>query len=143
MLKAGVKQILFSFGCAAYGAPATVPIRENQPKLLALRHLLSGGASAELNLGTGRGHSVKEVVSAVERTSGQRIVTRTADRRPGDPPQLVADPSNAASVLGWKPHYPRLHSIVESAWRWHAAQAGVQVQGGVDIYGRVTSQPCR
>jgi UDP-glucose 4-epimerase len=94
--------------------------------VLALRHLLSGGASAELNLGTGRGHSVIEVVSAAERASGQRIVTRTAGRRPGDPPQLVADPSKAASLLAWKPHYPGLDSIVESAWRWHAAHAGVE-----------------
>jgi UDP-glucose-4-epimerase GalE len=94
--------------------------------VLALRHLLSGGASVELNLGTGRGHSVMEVVTAAERASGQRIVTRTAGRRLGDPPQLVADPSKAASLLGWKPHSPGLDSIVESAWRWRAVHAGIQ-----------------
>ena len=108
MLKAGVKQILFSFGCAAYGAPATVPIRENQPKLLALRHLLSGGASAELNLGTGRGHSVKEVVSAVERTSGQRIVTRTADQAPWRSAPIGCGPEQCSFGLRMEAPLPPL-----------------------------------
>jgi UDP-glucose-4-epimerase GalE len=86
----------------------------------ALRYLAAGGESAALNLGTGRGHSVAEVIRTAERVTGRPIPQRVAGRRPGDPPVLVADPSRAAAVLGWKPQLSSLDNIVSSAWKWHS-----------------------
>ncbi|HEV2494190.1 MAG TPA: UDP-glucose 4-epimerase GalE [Terriglobia bacterium] len=88
--------------------------------LLAFKHLLAGGESCALNLGTGQGHSVREVIAAVGRMCGGRVPYHDAPRRAGDPPSLVADPSRASRVLAWKPRYSELDSIVESAWKWHA-----------------------
>ncbi len=90
--------------------------------VLALRYLANGGSSMALNLGTGKGHSVREVIQAVERVSGRHFPVRETGRRPGDPPALVADASRAAQVLGWRPRYPELDSLVEHAWRWHASR---------------------
>ncbi len=87
-----------------------------------LRYLANGGSSMALNLGTGKGHSVREVIQAVERVSGRHFPVWETGRRPGDPPALVADASRAAQVLGWRPRYPELDSLVEHAWRWHASR---------------------
>jgi UDP-arabinose 4-epimerase len=89
----------------------------------ALRYLEQGGQSAALNLGTGVGHSVRQVVAAVERVSGRTVRTTLAPRRTGDPPALVAAPGRAQQVLGWRPAHSDLESIVRSAWRWHQAMA--------------------
>lgn len=94
--------------------------------VLALEYLARGGESIALNLGTGAGHSIKEVVSVVERVTGHRIRTRRFPRRPGDPPVLVADPSRAKQLLNWKPSRT-LEQIVSTAWNWiqhgHKAEA--------------------
>ena len=89
----------------------------------ALGYLMEGGESVALNLGTGKGHSVREVIAAVERVSKARVPAREASRRAGDPPVLVADPTKAAQVLGWKPARTSLDPIVETAWKWHSAAA--------------------
>ena len=86
--------------------------------VLALRSLMEGGQCLAMNLGTGQGHSVREVIAAVERVSKLKVPARDAARRAGDPPVLVADPSRAAQVLGWKPRHSTLDEIVESAWKW-------------------------
>jgi UDP-arabinose 4-epimerase len=86
----------------------------------ALEHLARGGESLALNLGTGKGHSVREVIATVAKVSGSPVPTRDAPRRAGDPPALVADPAKAMSILNWKPKYVELSQIVESAWRWHS-----------------------
>jgi len=91
--------------------------------VLTLTYLLEGGGSRALNLGTGRGHSVREVVAAVERVSGRRVPTREAPRRPGDPPILAADATTARRLLGWQPRFLELDDIVETAWRWHTSRA--------------------
>jgi UDP-glucose-4-epimerase GalE len=91
--------------------------------LRALDRLASGTASQAINLGTGRGHSVREVVESVRGIGARPVPVESADRRPGDPPELVADPSRARSVLGWTPRYPDLSTIVEHAWAWHVARA--------------------
>ena len=75
-------------------------------------------AALRLNLGTGRGHSVREVVAAVRKVTGRDVRVREVGRRAGDPPALVADARQAATVLGWKPRYPELEIIVEHAARW-------------------------
>ncbi len=84
----------------------------------ALRHLVEGGASAAVNLGTGRGASVREVIDAVEAVAGRRVTVKEAPRRAGDPPVLVADPSRAEALLKWRAKAD-LTKIVEDAWRWH------------------------
>jgi UDP-glucose-4-epimerase GalE len=87
--------------------------------VLALQHLERGGASVALNLATGQGYSVREVIDAAERVSGQRIARRESPRRPGDPPVLIADPRRAGEVLGWTPRHSELDTILATAWAWH------------------------
>ena len=87
--------------------------------LLALAKLEKGAKDLRLNLGTGKGHSVREVLGAVEKISGRKVPAREVGRRAGDPPALVADARRASEVLGWKPKYPALETIVEHALRWH------------------------
>jgi UDP-arabinose 4-epimerase len=89
----------------------------------ALDHLRRGGGATALNLGTGNGHSVREVVAAVERATGHEVPFEEAPRRPGDPPALVAAPARARQVLGWQPLHSDLDTIVTTAARWHAARA--------------------
>ena len=79
------------------------------------------GRGIVLNLGTGRGFSVREVVEAARRVTGHPIPTIDKPRRPGDPPALFADPSKAREILGWTASHQDLDEIVASAWRWHSA----------------------
>jgi UDP-arabinose 4-epimerase len=88
----------------------------------ALDRLRNGGESGALNLGTGAGHSVREVIRSVERVSGRRVPARDMTRRPGDPPVLVADPDRAGQILGWMARYADLDEIVETSWRWHSSE---------------------
>jgi UDP-arabinose 4-epimerase len=87
--------------------------------VLALGHLLKGGNSVALNLGTGAGHSVRAVIDAAERVTGRSIPRREAARRAGDPPTLVADARRAKAALGWTPKLSGLDDIIASAWAWH------------------------
>jgi len=89
----------------------------------ALDRLLAGGLSLTLNLGTGVGHTVREVIAAAERITGHRIPRREGPRRPGDPPVLVADASRAREVLGWTPALSDLDTIIRTAWAWHCRDA--------------------
>jgi UDP-glucose-4-epimerase GalE len=84
----------------------------------ALDKLRDGATRLCVNLGTGGGHSVRQVIAAVEKVSGKKVPARETGRRAGDPPALVADARLAADVLGWKARLPRLETIVEHAWRW-------------------------
>jgi UDP-glucose 4-epimerase len=86
--------------------------------LLALEQLEPGSGNA-YNLGTGRGYSVCEVLSACEAVTGRRIPVRFAPRRPGDPPELVAVAGRAMEKLRWHPRHTDLRDIVETAWKWH------------------------
>jgi UDP-arabinose 4-epimerase len=92
--------------------------------LLALAHLAAGEPSFVANVGTGQGHSVREVIAAVERVSGRAVPHREVARRPGDAPSLVADARRAGALLGFHPRYPDLTTIVEHAWKWHASHTG-------------------
>ncbi len=82
---------------------------------------LPPGGAVALNLGTGAGRSVREVVQAGRRVTGHPIPAAYRPRRPGDPPTLVAAAQRAAAVLGWHPRRSGLAEILESAWRWHRA----------------------
>jgi UDP-glucose-4-epimerase GalE len=85
----------------------------------ALAYLFAGGETTQVNLGTGTGNSVREVIDAVERVTGRAVPKREVARRAGDPPELVADPSKANSLLGWKPAMSDIDSIIRTAWAWH------------------------
>lgn len=93
----------------------------------ALGHLDAGGESVALNLGTGAGHSVREVVRMVEAVSGRSVPVRETERRAGDPAELVADAGRVAELLGWQPRHSSLRQIIESAWRWHAERRSLVV----------------
>lgn len=84
----------------------------------ALAYLENGGESDFFNLGTGLGHSVLQLADAVARTAGKPVPRVFADRRPGDPPRLVASAEKAERVLGWTPTRSDLDSILTSAWAW-------------------------
>ena len=73
-----------------------------------------------LNLGTGDGHSVREVIATIEEVGNRPVPVREQARRPGDPPILVADATRAREVLGWRPRFETLQAVVETAWAWHA-----------------------
>ena len=85
----------------------------------AIDHLVNDGRSVALNLGTGKGTTVKELLAAIGDVAGREIAITQASRRPGDTAALVADNSMARDVLGWVPRND-LSSIVSTAWKWHA-----------------------
>jgi UDP-glucose-4-epimerase GalE len=89
----------------------------------ALEYLFEGGPSAAFNLGTGKGYSVTEVLSAVEEITGCTLPKRFGPRRSGDPPVLVADSTRARQVLGWEPTRS-LRDIVVTAWAWMQSRSG-------------------
>lgn len=80
---------------------------------------LQPGCGLKLNLGTGRGHSVREVIETCRRVTGHAIPQVVTARRSGDAPELVADSRRAQGLLGWEPRYADLESIVHTAWNWH------------------------
>lgn len=88
---------------------------------LAALERLRPGECLKLNLGTGRGFSVHEVIRACRRVTGREIPARIGPRRAGDPAELVADASLARRTLQWQPDYTSIESIVQTAWRWHQA----------------------
>ena len=92
----------------------------------ALESLLAGGASDRFNVGTGTGHSVFEVVRAVEEVTGEKVPYTIGPRREGDPPALVADSGKLQRTLGWKPRYASLREIVATAWAFEKNHIGVK-----------------
>lgn len=86
--------------------------------LAALRHLDAGGDSLRLNLGSGQGTTVREVISTVAKVTGRPVPVREGARRPGDPAALVASSAGAERVLGWRPTRG-IDTIVQDAWNWH------------------------
>jgi UDP-arabinose 4-epimerase len=84
----------------------------------ALRALLDGAGTMALNLGTGRGSSVRELVAAVREVTGRDLAVQSGPRRAGDPPVLVADPARAREKLGWRPLHSELAAQVAHAWAW-------------------------
>jgi UDP-glucose-4-epimerase GalE len=87
--------------------------------VMALRRIAAGGASSAYNLGTGRPHSVRAVVEAVEHVTGMPVPWTLGPRRPGDPAALYASADKARSELSWTPRLGDLDAIVGTAWRWH------------------------
>ena len=85
----------------------------------ALEAIVETGKSGAYNLGTGRPHSVREVIETVQRVTGRTVPWTLGPRRPGDPAVLYAAPHKAQAELHWTPQYPELESIVGTAWEWH------------------------
>jgi UDP-glucose 4-epimerase len=96
---------------------------------LAQAHILAmqairPGKGLTFNLGNGAGYSVREVIEAARRITGHAIPVKEGPRRAGDPPSLVASSERIIKELGWKPQYPAIQSILETAWRWHKSHPG-------------------
>lgn len=90
--------------------------------VLAVRRLLDCGEKMAINLGSGNGSSVRQVIAMAEQVSGRNIRVREVPHRPGDPPVLVADCTRANRVLSWRPRLSDLATIVGTAWKWHSRQ---------------------
>ena len=84
-----------------------------------IEYLAKEGKSIALNLGVGRGYSNLEVLSAVERVTGNKVERTFGKRRPGDPAKLWADNTKAKALLGWNPKYSELETIISTAWKWY------------------------
>jgi len=87
--------------------------------ILALNYLQDKDESLIVNLGTGNGQTVREVIRAVEKVSGKPTPVQEGPRRPGDPPGLYAHADKAYALLGWKPRYGDIETIVGTSWKWH------------------------
>ncbi|MGD0192282.1 MAG: UDP-glucose 4-epimerase GalE [Rhizomicrobium sp.] len=92
--------------------------------LAALRYLRAGGKTIALNVGTGKGQSVHEVIGAAKRVTGRDFAVRAGERRAGDPPTLVADVSLAKSTLGFEARWHDMDAIIGTAWAWHRKKSG-------------------
>jgi UDP-glucose 4-epimerase len=84
----------------------------------AIDYLSHGGDSIMLNCGTGRGHSVKEVLQTIEKVTGKKLSVTYGPRREGDPPVLVAAADKIRQLFGWNPEYTELEPIIRTAWKW-------------------------
>ena len=104
----------------------------------ALEHLLGGGDTITVNLASGKGASILEVIDMARSITGLRIDARNAPRRPGDPPILVADASRAKSLLGWSTERSDLATIIADAWRWHSDRlrsgSGKGTRRGINVF---------
>jgi len=98
----------------------------------ALAYLERNGDSRAFNLGSGCGSSVYDVVRAVANTGGKTVPVREFPRRPGDPPELIADASVARRCLGWHPRFSRLETIVRDAWAWRVTEPAHEVAGAFE-----------
>jgi UDP-glucose 4-epimerase len=121
---AGEKPEIAVFG-NNYPTPDGTPIRDYihvsdlaDAHILALGNLRNGGSSEALNVGTGHGYSVLEVIECARQVTKREIRARFDAPRAGDPARLVADSSRIQNVLGWKPAVSDLRNIVQSAWSW-------------------------
>ncbi|KEO58607.1 UDP-glucose 4-epimerase GalE [Thioclava indica] len=135
MAAAGLGPPLQVFG-TDYATPDGTCIRDYihvsdlaRAHLCALDHLEGGGENVALNLGTGRGASIFDVVAAVERVTGRGVPLRFGPRREGDPPELTADPTRAAELIGFAPAYRELDDMIAHAAPWFGLSA--QNQRGV------------
>lgn len=90
----------------------------SQAHVAALEHLQQGRASGIYNCGYGHGYSVLDIVQAVEKISGIKLQTRKVERRPGDPAELVADPSKLRATFNWLPQFDNIEKIVRTAYAW-------------------------
>jgi UDP-glucose 4-epimerase len=91
-----------------------------QAHILAVKYLLEGNDSNIFNLGNGVGFTVNEVIETARKVTGKEIKAVMAERRAGDPAQLIASSEKARTILGWNPQHADLEEIIASAWKWHS-----------------------
>jgi len=122
---AGIRPAVTVFG-TDFPTPDGTPLRDYihvcdlaRAHVLAIEHLLKGGETIAVNLGAGRGISVRQVIDTVRQITGHEVLACDAPRRLGDPPILVADTTKARAVFGWAPERSDLATIIADAWRWH------------------------
>jgi len=87
----------------------------------AVSYLISGGESNNINLGSGIGYSVREIISEINKVSGNEITFYEKERRKGDPAILIADNNKAKTILNWEPKYSALNEIIKTAYNWHVS----------------------
>lgn len=121
---------LFIFG-TDYDTPDGTAVRDYihvndlaAAHVLGLNYLLNNGTTDMFNLGNGQGFSVREVIDTAKQVTGIDFLVKESDRRPGDPSMLVGSSQKAQTILGWKPQYSELETIVKHAWRWHQKRHG-------------------
>ena len=121
----GVRPAVQVFG-TDYQTPDGTAIRDYvhvsdlaRAHVLALQHLLDGGDTIAVNLASGKGASVREVIDTARAVTGLKVNARDIQRRPGDPSILIADPTRARDLLGWSAERSDLATIITDAWRWH------------------------
>ncbi|MBI1912013.1 MAG: UDP-glucose 4-epimerase GalE [Deltaproteobacteria bacterium] len=90
----------------------------------ALEYLSKGGGTIALNLGNGKGYSVREVIESARQITGREVPVVEGSRRAGDPPGLVGSSDKAKEILGWRPVFGEIDKIVEHAWKWHKKRFG-------------------
>ncbi|MCS6989397.1 MAG: UDP-glucose 4-epimerase GalE [Chloroherpetonaceae bacterium] len=90
-----------------------------QAHVLGLNYLANGGKSDVFNLGNGNGFSVREVIETAKKVTGKNIPVAEGARRAGDPARLIGSAEKAKAILGWKPKFAQLETIVSTAWKWH------------------------
>ena len=124
----GSRPVLEVFG-TDYPTPDGTCLRDyvhvddlSRAHIAAFDYLAKPGTALFYNLGTGTPTSVLEVIKAVEKVTKLKVPVKYSPRREGDPPSLYANSTKAQVELGWKPKYPSIESIVETAWRWHKAK---------------------
>lgn len=124
MAAAGQRESITVFG-TDYDTPDGTCIRDYihildlaEAHVMALEYLQTKDESLALNLGTGKGVSVKEILMAAEKVTGKKVPTVYGDRRAGDPPELVANPELARSVLNWEAKYKDVEETIATAWKW-------------------------
>jgi len=87
--------------------------------ILSLEYLNQHNDSQIFNLGSSTGYSVKEIVEASRKVTGEEIPAIMGERRAGDPAKLVAASTKARELLGWQPAYETIEAIIQTAWDWH------------------------
>lgn len=124
-IQAALDQVPFQIYGSDFDTPDGTAIRDfihvrdlASAHIRALDYLLAGGGNTDFNLGTGTGHSVREVLSCVEQMSNRSVAVKISPRRLGDPPALICDASKAAKLLNWQSQYSNLERIVSDAIAW-------------------------
>lgn len=97
--------------------------------ILSLEYLKQGGASEIINLGSSEGFSVKEMIEVAREVTGREILEKVGNRRAGDPSILIASSEKAKDLLGWKPKYTTVKTILSTAWQWHQKHPEGYVDG--------------